>query len=277
MKNYCRKEIINLRNDFLNLTTRRGNILKASGFRTGNSMYGSTQKGDKMKLVRVGAFTALALFAAQQANAQSLHGVRAEADVGIDRFYSEGNHDDHVGWGGEIGADFDLGGFVVGPYGSFWNARGENVTRDGPGVAYRKSFEEWGAGLRAGTLITPSTLLYVKGGWVINEQRKYFNADPVATPGIPVNDAYGDYYNHYRTRGWQVGAGIEQDVSNMFYVKGEGRYSNYRTNSSRLAFLIGAGVRFGCDCSGRGIRRSSRRRRRGRRSPSGGRGARGSS
>ena len=75
----------------------------------------------------------------------------------------------------------------------------------------------------------------MKGGWVINEQRKYFDADPVATPGIPVNTAFGDYYNHYRTRGWQVGAGIEQDVSDMFYVKGEGRYSNYRTNSSRLS------------------------------------------
>jgi outer membrane immunogenic protein len=188
-----------------------------------------------MRLVRFGAFAAAALLTTQQASAQSLHGIRAEADVGIDRFYSEGNHDNHVGWGGEIGADFDLGGFVVGPYGSFWNSRAENVTRDGPGVAYRKSFEEWGAGLRAGSLITPSTLLYVKGGWVINEQRKYFDAD----------NPLGSYYNHYRTRGWQVGAGIEQDVSNMFYVKGEGRYSNYRTNSSRLAFLVGAGVRFG--------------------------------
>ena len=100
-------------------------------------------------------------------------------------------------------------------------------------------------GLRAGTLITPATLLYAKGGWVINEQRKFFDADPVATPGIPVNNAFGDYYNHYRTRGWQVGAGVEQSISDMFYVKGEGRYSNYRTNSSRLAFLVGAGVRFG--------------------------------
>ena len=92
-----------------------------------------------MKLVAIGAFTALALLSGQ-ANAQSLAGVRAEANVGMDRFYSEGNNDNHLGWGGEIGADFDLGGFVVGPYGSFWNARGENVTRDGAGVAYRKSF-----------------------------------------------------------------------------------------------------------------------------------------
>ena len=100
-----------------------------------------------MRLVRIGALAAAALLTTQQASAQSLRGVRAEADVGIDRFYSEGNHDNHIGWGGEIGADFDLGGFVLGPYGSFWNAHGENVTRDGPGVAYRKSFEEWGTGL----------------------------------------------------------------------------------------------------------------------------------
>ena len=187
-----------------------------------------------MKFVAIGAFTALALFSGQ-ANAQSFAGVRAEANVGLDRFYSEGNHDDHVGWGAEVGADFDLGGFVVGPYGSFWNSRNENVTVDGPGVAYRKSFEEWGLGLRAGAKISPATLVYVKGGWVLNEQRKYFDAD----------NPLGSYYNHYRTRGWQVGAGVEQMLGDMFYVKAEGRYSNYRTNSSRLTGLIGAGVKFG--------------------------------
>ena len=98
---------------------------KVSGFRTKEMpvFTKSTEKGDKMKLFRVGAFTALALLATQQASAQSLHGVRAEANVGVDRFYSEGNHDNHVGWGAEVGADFDLGGFIVGPYGSFWNAR----------------------------------------------------------------------------------------------------------------------------------------------------------
>src|SRR6478609_2454664 len=101
------------------------------------------EKGDySMRLVRIGAFAAAALLASQQASAQTLHGIRAEADVGVDRFYSEGNHDSHLGWGGEIGADFDLGGFVLGPYGSFWMAKNENVTADGPGVAFRKSFEE---------------------------------------------------------------------------------------------------------------------------------------
>src|SRR6187200_3347117 len=130
-----------------------------------------------MRLVRIGAFAAAALLASQQASAQTLHGIRAEANVGVDRFYSEGNHDNHLGWGGEIGADFDLGGFVLGPYGSFWMAKNENVTRDGPGVAFRKSFEEWGVGLRGGVLVSPETLVYGKAGWVINEQRKYFDAD----------------------------------------------------------------------------------------------------
>ena len=201
-----------------------------------------------MKLVRVGAFAAAALLASQQANAQSFRDVHGDVNIGGDRFYSEGNHDDHLGWGAEIGADFDLGGFVVGPYGSFWNARNENVTRDGPGVAFRKSFEEWSLGLRAGALVTPDTLLYVKGGWTINEQRKRFEADPVVTPGFPNgNPNFGDYYNHYRTRGWQVGAGAQQNFGSMFYGKGEVRYSNYRTNSSSLALLLGLGVRFAAE------------------------------
>src|SRR4051812_12111122 len=116
-------------------------------------MKSPTRKGMHMKLIRVGAVAAAALLASQQANAQAFRDVHVDADVGIDRFYSEGNHDDHLGWGGELGVDFDLGGFVLGPYGSFWNARNENVTRDGPGVAFRKSFEEWSLGLRGGVLL----------------------------------------------------------------------------------------------------------------------------
>jgi len=117
------------------------------------------EKGDySMRLGRIGAFAAAALLTTQQASAQSLHGIRAEADVGVDRFYSEGNHDNHLAWGGEVGADFDLGGFVLGPYGSFMMSKAENVTRDGPGVAFRKSFEEWSLGLRAGAHVKPESL-----------------------------------------------------------------------------------------------------------------------
>ena len=185
-----------------------------------------------MTLLRMGAFTALALVMSQQANAQIF---RADVQGGVDRFYSEGNNDTGLAVGASAGVDFDLGGFVVGPEVSFmWSPR-ENHTVDGPGIAHRKSFEEWGFGLRAGSQISPDTLVYGKAMFVVNEQRKYFQA----------NNPLGSYYNHYNTRGWQLGAGVEQMLSDIFYVKAEGRYSNYRTNSSRLTGMLGLGVKFG--------------------------------
>ncbi len=191
-----------------------------------------------MKRWQTGALSALALVAgltAQQASAQGivLRGIRADAQVGIDKFYSEGVNDRHIAWGGAVGFDTFVGdNFVLGIEGTFLNSRAENITRDGPGIAARKSFEEWGGAIRAGVMFTPSTLIYGKAGIVVNEQRKRFIAD---TP-------LGSYYNNYETRGWVVGGGIEQLLSDSIYVKAEGRYANYRTNSSRLTGLIGIGV-----------------------------------
>ena len=71
-----------------------------------------------MTAVRTSALTAAALaaaLAAQQANAQDLRGFRVEAQAGYDRFYSEGNSNSEIGYGGAAGVDFDLGGFVLGP------------------------------------------------------------------------------------------------------------------------------------------------------------------
>jgi hypothetical protein len=69
----------------------------------------------------------------------------------------------------------------------------------------------------------------------VNEQRKRFTAD----------NPLGSYYNHYHTKGWVAGAGIEQMLGDRIYVKAEGRYANYKTNSSRLTGLLGVGVLFG--------------------------------
>ena len=191
-----------------------------------------------MKRATYSALALVGLFAAQSATAQGiqLRGVRADAQVGIDRFYSEGNNDNHLAYGGAIGVDTFVGdNFVLGIEGTFLNSRAENVTRDGPGVAYRKSFEEWGGAIRAGVMMTPSTLVYAKGGFVVNEQRKYFQAD----------NPFGSYYNHYRTKGYVVGAGVEQMLGERLYIKAEGRYANYKTNSSRLTGLLGVGILFG--------------------------------
>ncbi len=191
-----------------------------------------------MKRITYSALTVLGLLAAQSASAQGiqLRGVRADAQVGIDRFYSEGNNDNHLAYGGALGVDTFVGdNFVLGLEGTFLNSRAENVTRDGPGVAYRKSFEEWGGAIRAGVMMTPSTLVYAKGGFVVNEQRKYFDAD----------NPFGSYYNHYRTKGYVVGGGVEQMLGDRIYLKAEGRYANYKTNSSRITALLGLGILFG--------------------------------
>ena len=97
-----------------------------------------------MKRMIYGAATALTLLLSQQANAQgvALRGIKADAQVGYDRFYSEGNHNDRIGYGGAVGVDAILGGnFVLGVEGTLFTSRNENVTRDGPGIASRKSFE----------------------------------------------------------------------------------------------------------------------------------------
>ncbi len=195
----------------------------------------------------VGALSALALMAglsASQASAQGiqLRGVRADAQVGIDRFYSEGNNDNHIAYGGAIGVDTFVGSnFVLGIEGTFLNSRAENITRDGPGIAARKSFEEYGGAIRAGVMMSPSTLVYAKGGFVVNEQRKFFDADTIGRRPA----GFGDYYNKYRTKGYVVGGGVEQMLGERIYVKAEGRYANYKTNSSRLTGLIGLGILFG--------------------------------
>src|SRR4051794_38069922 len=128
-----------------------------------------------MKYGRTGALTAIALvaaMAAQQANAQSF---RVEGQAGVSQFHSEGNHKTKVGYGAAAGVDFNLGGgLVAGAEGTFWWAPIENETIDGTGLAERKTFEEWGLHARLGYLVTPSTLIYGKVGYVRNEQRKRF-------------------------------------------------------------------------------------------------------
>ena len=204
-----------------------------------------------MRKLHTGALTAVALvmgLTAQAANAQGLRGIRAEGQVGISSFSSDGMSDSQIGWGAAAGADFDLGGFVVGPEVTFWWAPAENIGRDGAGDVRHKTFEEWALALRAGAMVTPSTLVYGKVGLVRNEQRKLFVPD-VGVCGGNACQAPG-YYDHYRVSGWQWGAGIEQMVMNNFYVKAEGRYSDYEGKlhsggTHTITGLIGLGVLFG--------------------------------
>lgn len=204
-----------------------------------------------MKRLHTGALTAIALvigLSAQAANAQGLRGIRAEGQVGLSSWHSEGNSHSTIGWGAAAGADFDLGGFVVGGEGTFWWAPQENETIDGAGLADHKTFEEWAVALRGGVMVTPATLVYGKVGLVRNEQRKRFTPLPGVCGGNACQ-APG-YYDHYNVSGWQWGGGVEQMLFNNFYVKAEGRYSDYKAShhsggTHTITGLIGLGVLFG--------------------------------
>ena len=200
-----------------------------------------------MKRLHTSALTALVLvfgLSATAADAQVLRGFRAEADGGVSSFHSEGNHKSKIGWGGEAGVDFDLGGFVLGAEGTFWWAPAENKTIDGPGLAEHKTFQEYALAARLGFQVTPSTLVYGKVGYAWNEQRKRFT--PFA-PGTTLLDSAqpGAYYHHFTAHGIQWGGGVEQQVSGPFYVKAEGRYSDYNDDTHTLTGLVGIGVLLG--------------------------------
>jgi outer membrane immunogenic protein len=190
-----------------------------------------------MKNLKVPLLLSAALLAAQPASAQNnFDGFRIDAGVGGTRFYSEGNNKTKLAVGASAGFDFALGDtLTVGPEVGIMFAKPENVTRDGAGVARRKAWEEYQVGGRIGFVASPSTLFYVRGAYVVNAQRKFFDSD---APGR-------DYYNKYNTQGYLVGGGVEQQLGSPLYVKAEGSYSNYRTNSSRITALISLGLRFG--------------------------------
>ncbi len=204
-----------------------------------------------MRIVALLISAASVLGAAQAASAQdffgtttSFRGLRLEANAGGDRFQSEGNHNDKFGYGATIGFDGQIGDkIVIGPEGTVWRANKwtENNTAGaiGGNIAH-KSFEEFGAAVRAGYLFTPNLLAFGKAGWVTNDQRKRFDA-PAGETG---------FYNHTGTDGYQVGGGVEYTLPSFsgvplpIYVSAQYVYSNYDDHTARQRLMGGIGIRF---------------------------------
>ena len=179
----------------------------------------------------------------------SFRGFRVEGNIGGDRFQSEGIHNDKFGYGGTVGFDGLLGDrIVVGVEGSYWRPGNgsENCTSGlNGGSVCHKSFEEYGVAARAGYLVMPKLLVFLKGGFVKNEQRKSFV--PTSNLFYVNGNIVGPerpYYNHVYSDGFQAGAGAEYSLTNMFYVNAQYVYSGYDDHSARQRVMVGAGVRF---------------------------------
>jgi outer membrane immunogenic protein len=178
-----------------------------------------------------------------QDNNPTFRGIRIEGNAGGDRFQSQGRHRDKFGYGATVGFDGVIGDkIVVGPEASYWRSNDwTEICAGGTrgGNVCQKSFQEYGAAVRAGYLVTPNFLVYGKGGYVNNEQRKSFNA-PVGQTG---------YYDHYTTDGYQVGGGVEyslgRDVMKMpLFVGAQYVFSQYSDHTSRQRVMGSIGFHF---------------------------------
>jgi outer membrane immunogenic protein len=194
-------------------------------------------------LVIASSLTLISPVAHAQDISTSFRGIRIEGNAGGDRFQSQGVHNDKFGYGGTVGFDGVIGDkIVIGPEGSYWRANdwSENCTGSiARGSLCHKSFEEWGAAVRVGYLVSPRFLVFGKGGYVNNEQRKRFDA--------PAGQA--SFYDHFRTDGYQVGGGVEYTVSDTalpvpVYVNAQYVYSQYHDHTSRQRVMGGIGIRF---------------------------------
>ena len=189
----------------------------------------------KTILATLAAGTALAIaaptFAQDGSPAESFSGPRVEAIVGYDHNRSGSTKDidtsadlkqsiDGVTYGGGIGYDIATGSnMTVGVEAELTDSTAKwdndnnvpNTFNLGKVDAGRDIY----VGARVGYATTPSTLLYVKGG--------YSNAryTVLGTDGTTELDQRLD------TDGWRVGAGVEQKFGANAFGKLEYRYSKY--------------------------------------------------
>jgi len=176
-------------------------------------------------------------------NNPTFRGFRVEGNAGGDRFQSQGRHRDKFGYGATVGFDGVIANkIVVGPEASYWRANewSENCSRGGGNSQIcQKSFEEYGAAVRAGYLVTPNFLVYGKGGYVNNQQRKRIDS-PTGQNIV---------YDRFSTDGYQLGGGVEyslgKDVMKMpLFVGAQYVFSQYNDHTSRQRVMGTIGFHF---------------------------------
>jgi outer membrane immunogenic protein len=124
---------------------------------------------------------------------------------------------DGLAYGAVIGYDAALGRGVIGVEGEISGSTAKERARDvfatGDTVNLHAARDLY-AGIRGGFLVTPDTLVYVKGGYVNGRANvSYTLGGTTTTDGSSVD-------------GWRVGAGIEQAFG-LFKARLEYRYSDY--------------------------------------------------
>jgi outer membrane immunogenic protein len=186
-------------------------------------------KGAAIAAFMAGAFAAPAV--AQDAR-EPFTGLRAELLAGYDEGFV---------YGSAVGYDVQAGGLVIGAEGEITDSTDEeceDIISIAPPAGRLCAFagRDIYGGVRVGAAVSPTTLLYGKGGYT-NARVRTGEEDGGAGGGSGIR--FSETLDGYR-----VGAGIEQQIGRATYIKGEYRYSNYEGDASKHDAVIGFGVRF---------------------------------
>lgn len=191
--------------------------------------------------------TALATPAFAQEDAP-FTGPHVEALVGYDDV-ADGDGD--LMYGVAAGYDFQMGGVIAGIEGEFADSDVNGAASDlfSTGDSFRLNTDrDLYLGARLGFAVSPSTMIYVKGGYTNAKFEGRFD-----------NGAGTIFNNGVTADGYRVGAGMEQKFNLLGpsgFIKAEYRYSNYKNldigendydrqiDVDRHQAVIGLGVRF---------------------------------
>ncbi len=144
----------------------------------------------------------------------------AGSDVDNDLNDEDDQSIDGFMYGIGVGYDVAVGGVVLGAEAELTDSTAQTEIVDGDledlGIGARlETGRDIYVGARAGVLVGPRALLYVKGG--------YTNA----SFNLLANDGTTELETDVDLDGWRAGAGAEYALSDNTFVKLEYRYSNY--------------------------------------------------
>ena len=192
---------------------------------------------------------------------ENVSGLRIEPRIGYDRVITELNVEtatdsasvregkSGVTYGGEVGYDTVVNaGTVLGIYGGIDGSSAEQCFPDGFGAqTCLKPGRNLTAGVRAGYLLNPTTLLYIKGGYSNGQIRFDYTDRQFPQDNVRASDTLS---------GFHAGAGVQAGFGRNFYGKLEYVYTDYNgyeivdgsdkasLDFSRHQIVAGLGVRF---------------------------------
>ena len=168
------------------------------------------------------ALAGTAALAATQVAAEPLR-LRATVLGGLERTDSAPGTGatDGVYYGVQLGADWNLGGLLVGVEGEVGDSSASAAI---PGNRARQGLFG-NAAVRVAVSLTDHLRGFVRGGYA------YHQIDYTTGPA-------------FKGSGYTVGGGGEVDLSAQLFLRGEYRYSNYGSTVRGQQFLLGAGIKF---------------------------------